>query len=68
MRRKLIRLHDEALRLLTIYEDCDDEFRRRKVHLDLDRFLMQHREVATRVRGLEIKQLRDTVPPSGTYL
>ena len=68
MRIKLIRLYDEALRLLTIYEDCDDEFSRRKVHLGLGRFLMQHREVATTVRGLEIKQLRDTVPPGGTYL
>lgn len=46
---ELTRLKDEATRLLTIYEeykDCNDEFMRRKAHLDLDRFLMEHRHIA----------------------
>lgn len=45
MTRKL----DEAKRLLelyTIYKDSDDAWRRRKVHVDLDRFLMENREMA----------------------
>lgn len=49
MMSELTRLHAEALRLLTVYmeyKDCNDEFMRRKVHVDLDRFLMQHREIA----------------------
>lgn len=65
MMSKLTRLHDEALRLLTVYEeykDSGDEFMRRKAHLDLDRFLMEHREVAALliVQGLrfEIDNLR----------
>ena len=46
---ELTRLHDEALRLLTTYDEhknSDDEMLRRKVHLDLDHFLMHHRAVA----------------------
>lgn len=46
---ELTQLHSEALRLLTTYEEYKDspnEHLRRKVHLDLDRFLMQHRYVA----------------------
>lgn len=65
MMSKLTRLHDEALRLLTVYEeykDSNDAFMRRKAHIDLDRFLMEHREVAALlfVQGLrfEINDLR----------
>lgn len=49
MMRELNHLHTEALRLLTIYneyKDSNDEFMRRKAHLDLDRFLMENRETA----------------------
>lgn len=43
---ELMRLRDEATRLLTVYmeyRDSPDEHCRRKAHLDLDRFLMSHR-------------------------
>lgn len=49
MMSELTRLHDEALRLLTVYDEhkeSGDEFMRRKAHVDLDRFLMEHREVS----------------------
>lgn len=49
MMSELTRLHSEAERLLTVYfehKDCNDEALRRKVHIDLDMFLMQHRETA----------------------
>lgn len=49
MMSELTRLHDEALRLLTTYDEhknSDDEKLRRKVHIDLDHFLMRHRDVA----------------------
>ena len=49
MIRDLTRLRDEAERLLetyTIHKDSEDNSLRRKAHLDLDRFLMQHREEA----------------------
>lgn len=57
MMSKLTRLRDEALRLLTTYEehkDSEDATLRRKAHLDLDKFLMEHRETAIMlmVRGL----------------
>lgn len=45
----LTRKLDEAKRLLelyTIYKDSDDNWRRRKAHVDLDRFLMENREMA----------------------
>lgn len=45
----LTRKLDEARRLLelyTLYKDSDDEWRRRKAHVDLDRFLMENRETA----------------------
>ena len=45
----LTRKHDEAKRLLelyTIYKDCEVDWRRRKAHIDLDRFLMENREIA----------------------
>jgi hypothetical protein len=45
----LTRKLDEAKRLLelyTIYKDSDDDWRRRKAHVDLDRFLMENREMA----------------------
>lgn len=58
MMSELTRLRDEAVRLLTIYEehkDSTDEFMRRKAHVDLDRFLMEHRETAAllMVEGLK---------------
>lgn len=58
MMSELTRLKDEASRLLTLYEEyknCNDEYMRRKVHIDLDRFLMEHREVAAvlMVQGLQ---------------
>ena len=49
MMSALTRLRDEAQRLLTTYEehkDSPDESLRRKVHVDMDRFLMEHREIA----------------------
>lgn len=45
----LTRKRDEAKRLLelyTIYKDSKDDWRRRKAHVDLDRFLMENRETA----------------------
>ena len=49
MMSELTRLRDEAVRLHTIYDihkNSEDESLRRKVHLDLDRFLMENRETA----------------------
>ena len=49
MMSKLTRKHEEAKRLLetyTLHKNSPDEEVRRKVHLDLDRFLMQNRETA----------------------
>ena len=45
----LTRKLDEAKRLLElymIYKDSEDDWRRRKAHVDLDRFLMENREMA----------------------
>lgn len=45
----LTRKRDEARRLLelyTAYRDSEDDWRRRKAHIDLDRFLMENRETA----------------------
>lgn len=45
----LTRKHAEAKRLLelyTLYKDSPDDWRRRKAHIDLDRFLMENRETA----------------------
>jgi hypothetical protein len=45
----LTRKLDEAKRLLelyTTYKDSDEAWRRRKAHVDLDRFLMENREMA----------------------
>lgn len=59
----LTRKRDEARRLLelyTIYKDSEDDWRRRKAHIDLDRFLMENRETAImcieRVLSDEIEQ------------
>lgn len=49
MMSALTRKHDEVKRLLeiyTLYKDSPDDWRRRKAHLDLDRFLMDNRETA----------------------
>ena len=58
MLSELTRLKDEATRLLTVYEEyknCNDDYMRRKAHVDLDRFLMQHRDIAAvlMVQGLQ---------------
>lgn len=58
MMSKLTQLHDEATRLLTIYEehkDNPDEFLCRGAHIQLDRFLMENRETAIIliVKGLQ---------------
>lgn len=45
----LTRRLEEARRLLelyAIYRDSPDDWRRRKAHVDLDRFLMENRETA----------------------
>ena len=59
----LTRKRDEARRLLelyTAYKDSKDDWRRRKAHVDLDRFLMENRETAImcieRVLSDEIQQ------------
>lgn len=66
---ELTRLYNEALRILTTYDEhknSDDEHMRRKAHLDLDYFLMEHRDTAILlvVEGLqrEIDSLR--TPPA----
>lgn len=49
MMSELTRKRDEAKRLLevyTIYKDHEDPDMRRKAHVDLDRFLMENREIA----------------------
>lgn len=58
MMSALTRLRDEAQRLLTTYEDhknSEDDILRRKVHIDMDRFLMENRETAMLlvVKGLQ---------------
>lgn len=70
MVKELTKLRDEAARLLEVYtEHRDSEFYdlRRKVHLDLDRFLMEHREEAIllMVSALdeEIKVMVDKTKP-----
>lgn len=45
----LTRKLEEAKRLLelyTTYKDSEEDWRRRKAHVDLDRFLMENRETA----------------------
>lgn len=63
---ELTRLRDEAERLLTTYaeyRDCDDQVVRVRVHVELDRFLMDNRETAAilMLEGLnaEIDRLKD---------
>lgn len=65
MMSKLTNAHDEADRLLQcflLHKDSEDQEMRRKVYLDLDRYLMQNRELAItcieQVLAGEIKQLR----------
>ena len=60
----LTRKHEEAKRLLetyTLHKDSPDIEMRRKVHLDLDRFLMENRETAIvcveRVIAAELEDL-----------
>ena len=64
MMSALTRKHDEVKRLLELYQlykDSDDDWRRRKAHIDLDRFLMENRETAIlcmeQVLGEEIQLL-----------
>lgn len=49
MMSALTRKRDEARRLLELYmayRNSPDDWRRRKAHVDLDRFLMENRETA----------------------
>ena len=74
MMSELTRLHDEAVRLLTVYDEyrnSTDETMRRKAHIDLDAFLMRHRDVAMilfveglqrEIDDLKIKQAPAKVP------
>lgn len=69
MLSELKSLHDEAAKLLNLYEkykDSNDLQMRRKVHIRLDKFLMEHRDTVAQlvVDGLqrEIKQLSDPAP------
>ena len=64
MMSALTRKHEEAKRLLEcfiLHKDSPDIEMRRKVHLDLDRFLMENRETAIvcieRVIAAELKDL-----------
>ena len=64
MMSALTKKHEEAKRLLETYilhKNSPDEEVRRKVHLDLDRFLMENRETAIvcieRVIDAELKDL-----------
>jgi len=64
MMSAITRLQEEALRLLTTYEEhknSEDGYMRRKAHVDLDRFLMENREVAImcmeRTLSAELQQL-----------
>lgn len=70
MMSALTRKHDEVKRLLelyTIYKDCNEDWRRRKAHVDLDRFLMENRDIAAicieRVLADEIQQLIASAKP-----
>lgn len=70
MVKELSRLRDEAERLLELYtehRDSEHEEMRRRVHVDLDRFLMEHREEAIllMVDGLneEIQKMVDKTKP-----
>ena len=70
MVKELTKLRDEAARLLETYtefKDSEDDALRRKAHLDLDRFLMKHREEAILllVDGLntEIQVMTDKTKP-----
>lgn len=64
MMSALTRKHEEAKRLLecfVLHKDSPDIEMRRKVHLDLDRFLMENRETAIvcieRVIAAELEDL-----------
>lgn len=66
MMSELTRKRDEAARLqelYTLYKDSDEDWRRRKTTIDLDRFLMENRELAImcveRVLSDEIVKLAD---------
>ena len=70
MVKELMKLRDEAERTLETYTEFkynDDANLRRKAHLDLDRFLMEHREEAILLMldGLntEIKIMTDKTKP-----
>lgn len=65
MMSELTRKRDEVAGLYErymLYRDCDEDFRRRKVHIDLDKFLMENRELAImcidQVLNEEIEALR----------
>lgn len=69
MMSELTRLHDEALRLLTVYDEyrnSNDDYMRRKAHVDLDRFLMEHREVAMLLVVQGLRHEIDNLLPKST--
>lgn len=64
MMSELTRLRDEALRLLTLYEEHHDsaiDWKRRKVHVDLDRFLMENRHTAILLMLEGLQQEMDNI-------
>lgn len=77
MMSRLTQARDEAARLHECYmlhRDSEDEDMRRKAHLDLDRYLMENRELAImcieQVLDAEIDQLRKPKPqpkPAGVF-
>lgn len=71
MMSRLTQARDEAARLHTCYmlhRDSKDEDMRRKAHLDLDRYLMENRELAImcieQVLDAEIDKLRAAAKPA----
>ena len=69
MMSRLTQARDEAARLHQCYllhRNSEDEDMRRKAHLDLDRYLMENRELAImcieQVLDAEIDQLRAAKP------
>ena len=75
MMSELTRKRDEVAGLYErymLYRNCDEDFRRRKVHIDLDKFLMENRELAImcidQVLNEEIEALRkETSAPQLTW-
>ena len=71
MMSELTRKLDEVRRLSELYglyHACNEDWRRRKVHVDLDKFLMENREIAIicmeRVLDDEIQRLIAAAKPT----